>query len=170
MKTYSIPSIASTILLAVALTGCVGTGPNTQQDAVAGGALGAITGAIIGNNSGSHNALGGAAIGAAVGAIAGGTIGNAQDHQDGTIYAGTAPGQVVYEQAPPPPPAPVAEVVVACPGPEFVWLPGYYSYGPGGYFWISGRWALPPRHHSHYFAPHWEHGPRGYIWVGGAWR
>ena len=46
----------STLMFALVLSalsaGCVGTGPNTQQGAVTGGALGALAGGIIGNNSG----------------------------------------------------------------------------------------------------------------------
>src|ERR1035438_10303896 len=78
--------ILTIALAAILCTGCVGTGPNTQNGAVTGGALGALAGAIIGNNSGGRNALGGAAIGAVAGAIAGGAIGNSVDHQQGTIY------------------------------------------------------------------------------------
>ena len=75
-------------LIALLLTGCVGTGPNTQRGAVTGGALGAITGAVIGNNT--HAGVGqGALIGGLVGALAGGTLGNAQDHEQGTIYTET---------------------------------------------------------------------------------
>ena len=90
MNTKSILAITTAAALCA---GCVGTGPNTQNGAVAGGALGALAGAIIGNNSGGHNALGGAAIGAVAGAIAGGALGNSVDHQNGTIYRSVrAPG------------------------------------------------------------------------------
>src|SRR5450432_786338 len=71
--------VISSLTLCALLTGCVGTGPNTQQGAVNGAALGAIAGAIIGNNSGSHNGGAGALIGAIAGGIAGGTMGNAED-------------------------------------------------------------------------------------------
>ena len=67
---------ATALALCAVLTGCVGTGPNTQQGAVEGGAVGAVTGAIIGNNSGGRNGVAGALIGAIAGAIAGGAIGN----------------------------------------------------------------------------------------------
>src|SRR3954467_15462079 len=91
--------------------GCAGTGPNTQQGAVAGGALGAVAGAIIGNNSGSHNSVAGALIGGAAGAVAGGGIGNSLDHQRGTIYTSESQATTDYAvAAPPPPPAPVREV------------------------------------------------------------
>jgi hypothetical protein len=45
--------------------------------------------------------------------------------------------------------APVAPqpVVVAavppCPGVDYVWAPGYWSYRPTGYVWVAGGW----RHH-----------------------
>src|SRR3569833_2808476 len=84
--------LASTLGLSALLGGCAGTGPNTQQGAVTGGALGAIAGAIIGHNSGSGNTLGGALSGGAAGALAGGTIGNSVDHENGTVYDEIAPG------------------------------------------------------------------------------
>src|SRR5208283_4429256 len=56
---------------------------------------------------------------------------------------GAPTGPVVAEQAPPPP---QAEVVPAVPGPDYVWLPGYWSIGVGGaWVWIGGHYALPPR-------------------------
>src|SRR5213079_2479870 len=110
--------LISTLTLCTLLTGCVGSGPNTEQGAVAGGALGAIAGGIIGHNSSSADALGGAVLGATAGALAGGAIGNSVDHQRGTIYG--APGQppgsygtpddrayhVSQVQRPAPPPTP----------------------------------------------------------------
>ena len=64
----------------LALSNCAApTGPNTQQDAVVGGLLGAGTGAIIGHQSGHTGA--GALIGGAVGAGAGAMYGNAQDQR-----------------------------------------------------------------------------------------
>ena len=66
MKSKPILAIA---IAAALCTGCVGTGPNTQNGAVAGGAMGALAGAILGNNSVGHNSVGGAALGAVAGAI-----------------------------------------------------------------------------------------------------
>ena len=25
-----------------------------------------------------------------------------------------------------------------CPGPGYIWTPGYWAYGPDGYFWVPG--------------------------------
>ena len=78
--------LISTLASSALLSGCVGTGPNTQQGAVTGGTLGAIAGAVIGHNSRGGDALGGAILGATAGAIAGGAIGNSVDAQRGTLY------------------------------------------------------------------------------------
>ena len=59
-----------------------------------------------------------------------------------------------------------------CPGPGYMWNPGYWSYGNGGYYWVPGVWVLSPytgalwtpgwwgffgglyRWHSGYWGPH----------------
>jgi hypothetical protein len=59
-----------------------------------------------------------------------------------------------------------------CPGPGFLWTPGYWAYGPRGYFWTAGAWVRPPapgmlwtpaywgsegghyRFHAGYWGPH----------------
>lgn len=152
-------------------TGCVGTGPNTQQGAVAGGAMGAVAGAVIGNNSHAHDSLGGALIGGVVGAIAGGAIGNSLDHQRNTIYTSESSATTDYAvAAPPPPPAPVREVVIAQPAPDMVWVRGHYIYESRGYAWMPGHWERPPARYHSYVEPHWA--PRGssYVYVQGYWR
>jgi hypothetical protein len=160
---------------ALFLTGCVGTGPNTQQGAVTGGALGALAGAVIGNNSGSGNAASGALIGAAVGALAGGTMGNAVDHERGTLHGSYNQAYAnrveTYSSAPPPPPrAPaVREVVMAPPAVEAVWIPGYWRYHPRGYVWEPGRWEIPPPHARTYVTGHWEQRGDRTFWVDGYW-
>ena len=66
------------------------------------------------------------------------------------------PGPVVVAPAPvvvaPPavvaaPPVVVAPTVVAvppCPGVDYVWTPGYWTYGPAGRVWIGGFWGHRP--------------------------
>jgi hypothetical protein len=169
MKT-NLPLI-HTLALALPLTGCVGTGPNTQQGAVAGGAIGAVAGAIIGNNSRGHDAVGGAILGGIAGALAGGAIGNSLDHQRGTIYTSEAQAMTEYSvQAPPPPPAPPREVVVAQPAPEMVWVGGYYIYESRGYAWVPGHWERPPPRRSAFVNPHWQRRSGTYVYVRGYWR
>lgn len=148
----------------------MGTGPNTQQGAVAGGFLGALAGAILGNNSRSHNALAGAVVGGTAGAIAGGTIGNSIDQANGTIYPSSVAAQtnLVVREPPPPPPLRRA-VVVPQPAVGTVWIPGCWEYGPQGYVWIVGRWVNPPPRRYRYVAPHWRRHGHGYIYVRGYW-
>jgi len=152
-------------------SGCVGTGPNTQQGAVTGGALGALAGAVIGNNSRGHDTLGGAVIGGIAGAIAGGTIGNSLDHQRGTIYTSEAQAMTDYTvQAPPPPPAAPREVAVVQREPDTVWVGGYWIYESRGYAWMPGHWERPPARYRAFVAPHWQSRSGSYVYVQGYWR
>ena len=167
-KATTILSLAITMLC----TGCVGTGPNTQNGAVAGGLLGAIAGGIIGNNSGSHNGASGALIGAAAGAIAGGTLGNAQDHARGTIYGSQqeATTQVQMESPPPPPPTRPREVIVERSSREAVWIPGHWEFDGRGYYWVDGFWQVPPPRYHTYVPPHWERRGSVQVYIRGYWR
>ena len=153
------------LILCSVQIGCVGTGPNTQRGAVAGGATGAIAGAIIGNNSGSHNGAAGALIGALAGAIAGGTLGNAADNENGTLY-----GRPIVAVPQYPASAPAPDIVVAQPSPYAVWVPGYWDWNGYQYNWMAGCWTVPPpgfrvyvrgewivRHGGYYYRrPHWR--------------
>lgn len=67
------------------------------------------------------------------------------------------------------PPAPrVVAVVPARPGPEFVWVEGYWYPVGHHYKWHSGYWTRPPYEGARWVAPHHD-GERyfaGY-WDGG---
>ncbi len=162
------------LALSSLFSGCVGTGPNTQNGAVAGGALGAIAGAIIGHNSGGGNTLGGALIGGAAGAIAGGTIGNSVDHQNGTVYGEPRPETVSYTVVETPPPSPPALPPQPPPGatppaPNALWVPGYWSFDGARYTWVDAHWEVPPPLAKSYVAAHWEPRNGGYVFVPGYW-
>ena len=169
MKTTQ--SLLLSLTMTVLGSGCVGTGPNTQQGAVGGAAAGAVAGAIIDNNSHSHDSVGGALLGGLVGAIAGGAIGNSLDHQRGTIYTSEAQAMTDYTvQTPPPPLSPPREVVMVQPAPETVWVNGYWIYESRGYAWMPGRWERPPAHYRAFVAPHWAPRSHTYVYVQGYWR
>jgi hypothetical protein len=68
------------------------------------------------------------------------------------------------------PPRPPREVVVVRPGPNYVWIPGYYRWSGERYIWVAGRREMPPRPHAHWVPGHWHHHHRGYVWVEGYWR
>src|ERR1700733_837301 len=31
-----------------------------------------------------------------------------------------------------------------CPGPGYIWTPGYWAYGVNGYYWVPGAWIIAP--------------------------
>jgi hypothetical protein len=71
-----------------------------------------------------------------------------------------------------PPPPPRQEVIVGVsPGPDFVWIGGYWDGSPGHYTWVGGRWDHPPHAHGQWYAPHWDKGNDGhYHQTKGEWR
>jgi hypothetical protein len=74
------------------------------------------------------------------------------------------------DEAPPPP---RREVVVETsrPGPDYVWVGGYWDGAPGHYVWTAGHWDRPPHGRGHWAAPHWERDHDGhYYQVRGEWR
>lgn len=173
--------VVTMLAACLSLTGCVGTGPNTEQGAVTGGALGALAGGIIGHNSRGGDALGGAILGAAAGAVAGGVIGNSVDQERGTIYGapGRPPGRyetpddrgyrVSRTQLPTPPPTPV-DVVPPQPASNAIWVAGYWIYDGRSYTWMSGRWEVPPPLANTYVPAHSETQNGRLVFVPGHWR
>ena len=53
-----------------------------------------------------------------------------------------------------PPPIPIYQQPY-CPGPGYLWTPGYWAYSDFGYYWVPGIWVLPPR--------------IGFLWTPGYW-
>ncbi|HKF97192.1 MAG TPA: hypothetical protein VKB20_02980, partial [Steroidobacteraceae bacterium] len=48
-----------------------------------------------------------------------------------------AAAQIEFSVTVGPPPVPVYEQPVI-PAPGFIWVPGYWYYGPYGYYWVPG--------------------------------
>jgi hypothetical protein len=68
------------------------------------------------------------------------------------------------------PPVLVETVPVPPPGPAYVWVPGYWAWGPRQYVWVPGRYAVPPGS-AYVWAPgYWAPAIGGHIWIGGHWR
>jgi hypothetical protein len=145
--------LSSTLALSALLSGCVGTGPNTQQGAVTGGTLGAIAGAIIGHNSRGGDALGGAILGATAGAIVGGTIGNSVDNERGTLYRYPSERRYRVARVQRPPPALAETIPTPPPAANAIWAPGYWLYDGRGYSWSPGHWEIPPPYAHAYVLP-----------------
>jgi len=81
---------------------------------------------------------------------------------------------------PPPPPVGVtyvpngpppmrSEVVVASPGPAYVWVPGYWNWGGSDYIWVGGGWHHPPHDGAAWRAPRWRHASQGWYLEHGGW-
>jgi hypothetical protein len=68
-----------------------------------------------------------------------------------TAGAAAPSSTVVVQQAPPPSPA--ETVVVAAPGPGYIWIGGEYEWNGISWVWIGGHWGYPPYPHA--------------VWVGG---
>jgi outer membrane lipoprotein SlyB len=92
-------------------------------------------------------------------------IGTASDPL--AIVSGT-PTVVVVSDAPP---APLAEtIVVAAPGPDYVWIHGDWAWSDGHWVWMGGHWANPPHVHGTWIAGYWVKGPHGWYRTEGYWK
>jgi len=83
----------------------------------------------------------------------------------------TADYESPYETAEanePPPPLPDYEQPPA-PGDDYVWTPGYWAYGDGGYYWVPGAWVLAPYVGALWTPPWWGWADGHYLWHAGYW-
>ncbi|HTB97669.1 MAG TPA: hypothetical protein VK716_11715 [Terracidiphilus sp.] len=67
-----------------------------------------------------------------------------------------------------PPVLPVYEQPV-CPEPGLMWTPGYWGYGPDGYYWVPGAWVPAPYVGALWTPGYWGWGDGLYVWHGGYW-
>lgn len=95
-----------------------------------------------------------------------------------TTQTTTTPAQQVVVQQPTTtttyvtqaPPAMQQEVVLAQPGPDYKWVPGFWTWRNGTYQWVSGHWEIPPHPDSVWIAPHYEpESSGGYRFYEGYW-
>jgi len=56
-----------------------------------------------------------------------------------------------------------------CPGPGYIWTPGYWGWNDdGGYYWVPGTWVMAPV--GMYWTPgYWGWGGGFYAWHPGYW-
>jgi hypothetical protein len=153
---------------------------------VEGGAVGAIIGGIVGGGKGAAT---GAAIGAGVGVLSGAAEANsrAQGYYGpppsrygppppgyygappaGYYGASPGPGVVDASISMAPPPLPAYDQPL-CPGPGYVWTPGYWAYSAGGYYWVPGTWVLPPAVGLLWTPGYWGYEGTRYVWHDGYW-
>jgi hypothetical protein len=67
------------------------------------------------------------------------------------------------------PPALPVYVQPICPGPGYLWTPGYWAYGDDGYYWVPGTWLLAPEPGFLWTPGYWGWGGGAYIWHAGYW-
>ncbi|BDC53082.1 hypothetical protein F183_A53970 [Bryobacterales bacterium F-183] len=75
----------------------------------------------------------------------------------GGSWGNRRPAPVRVYNAPPPPPR-FAYARPPMPRPGYVWIDGYYDYGPRGYFWRPGYWAARPHPRAIWVAPRYYRG------------
>ena len=62
--------------------------------------------------------------------------------------------------APVPAPPPVVAYMPPCPGPDYSWVTGYWSYAGPRRYWVAGYWAPPVMRGGYYGGGYY--GGRGY--------
>src|SRR5215470_7258833 len=83
--------------------------------------------------------------------------------------ASTSYGSVFVSVAVAPPPIPVYAQPV-CPGPNYIWVPGYWAWdADGGYYWVPGYWTLAPFVGALWTPGWWGWGNGVYLWHAGYW-
>jgi WXXGXW repeat (2 copies) len=70
-----------------------------------------------------------------------------------------------------PPPLPYYSQPL-CPGPGFIWTPGYWAWDPAyGYYWVPGTWVMAPFEGALWTPGYWGWYADGddYVWYPGYW-
>jgi hypothetical protein len=67
-----------------------------------------------------------------------------------------------------PPVLPVYEQPV-CPAPNLIWTPGFWNYGPDGYYWVPGAWVPSPFVGGLWTPGYWGWGNGLYVFHPGYW-
>jgi hypothetical protein len=71
----------------------------------------------------------------------------------------------------PPPADQETDVAVGvAPGPDFVWVGGFWGWGTGGWAWHRGYWGRPPHRGAAWVRPHYVNRGGRHVWVRGGWR
>ncbi|MGA3065828.1 MAG: hypothetical protein ABSF29_03160 [Tepidisphaeraceae bacterium] len=99
-------------------------------------------------------------------------------YRERVVYASPPPPPpppgYYYAPAPPqadaPPPQDQVEVVGVAPGPDYIWIGGYWVWHGDHYDWIHGRWGHRPWGGAVWVGGHWQHGSGGWFYARGYWR
>ena len=55
------------------------------------------------------------------------------------------------------------------PGPDYVWVMGYWWWTSGQYVWVPGYWAFPPQPSYVYVAGYWTYRDVHWVYIRGGW-
>ena len=55
------------------------------------------------------------------------------------------------------------------PGPDYVWVAGFWDNGGGHWAWVPGRWDRPATTGVYWIAPRYVHSEGAYIYEPGHW-
>jgi hypothetical protein len=96
-------------------------------------------------------------------------------YHERTVYSpppgpAPAPGAEVEVNGPPPPPPESDVTIGVAPAPGFVWIGGFWGWGPHGWVWTHGYWGRPPHRGMRWYGPHYEFRGGRHVWVRGGWR
>lgn len=86
---------------------------------------------------------------------------------DQSGYYDTSAEQPIYASDPPPP-IPVYDQP-PCPGPNYLWTPGYWGYQQTGYYWVPGVWVIAPYVGALWTPGFWGWSGGHYRWTRGYW-
>jgi hypothetical protein len=106
----------------------------------------------------------------------------AWDEQDQVVGITLAGADTSYQAAPPsqdyaddtdwvdapPPPIPAYEPPPV-PEPNDIWMPGYWAWGSGGYYWVPGVWTPAPDPGYLWTPGYWAWSNNSYGWHQGYW-
>jgi hypothetical protein len=56
-----------------------------------------------------------------------------------------------------------------CPGPNYIWTPGYWAWNGYDYYWVPGTWIISPGVGLLWTPGYWGWGNGGYFWHAGYW-
>lgn len=86
----------------------------------------------------------------------------------GFAWTGVASAQISVNINIAPPVLPVY-VQPPCLEPGLIWTPGYWAWGPEGYYWVPGVWVAPPRPGLLWTPGYWAWNDGLYVWNAGYW-
>src|SRR5579864_8424173 len=67
------------------------------------------------------------------------------------------------------PPALPVYAQPVCPGPGYIWTPGYWAHGDDDYYWVPGTWVLAPEPGFLWTPGYWGWGGEAFIFHEGYW-